>query len=173
MKLLSVVHLLKTSPKDQKKRCSKRKIFNKSGITIAEVVIAMAVVTVVSVAALTAIKSSSTGLIKDMAMVEINTYTSNSIEFFKYAENTEELVNNLIAYSGASEQRDAEQDNILVYAVHDSVYTLTFEIEHEPFPEGQKDLSSVKPLSIRATCVDTNGTIQFKDVGCNIEKLTE
>jgi len=143
-----------------------------AGVSIAEVVVAMAVISIVSVAAIVAIQNSSVSMIKDMSAVESRTDASNNLEFFKFSDNLAIIQARILSNSDGEVESNEPLENgnrLLVNTSSVGVYTLKTEIEYVPDyideTKGIVDFTSSKPVSIRAYAFDKDGNVLF-DVGC-------
>lgn len=139
-----------------------KKTRKNAGVTIAEVVIAMAVIAIVSVAAISSIQASSVSLIKDMSATEVRADAANAVEFFKVADNVQFLQQKITSATHCS-VADTTGNRIVDRATI-GVFTLTVEIIYEPSVTEDGEQVEV-PVSIRAYAVDRDGMSYF-DVRC-------
>ena len=122
------------------------KKLNKKGMTLPEVVLAMAVVTIVTITAISIVFSSSVSTKKSMNKIDAEYFLADALECFR-ASDTAEQYEAAMNFGGhaATEISEAEGRKIYTYKLEDSGYTATVSVGYtdgeDTFTGYVKDLS--------------------------------
>jgi|GEM_PF-6373565 len=150
-------------------KAANRKKKHNAGVSIAEVVIAMSIIALVSAVAISAVRVSSKALSNDFSSVEMRTYASNNIEFFKSSNNLSDLQKKITTYSKAEVLSHTEQTDgtyLIVETTTLDEYVLTTEIVYTPSYLGDSnqtvDYQYSIPISIHVICNNTSGATSFE-----------
>lgn len=112
---------------------------SRKGLSLVEVMVALAVIAIISAAALSLVVSSSRLDAKSVKTAKVMMAAENALECFRYADNTEEFKNLLKNKTGYTSQDDKLVTNANGYVIHITVVgkELTF-IAYETDEKGQK-----------------------------------
>ncbi|MBP3592073.1 MAG: prepilin-type N-terminal cleavage/methylation domain-containing protein [Clostridia bacterium] len=97
-----------------KKRIFERKINARRGFSLAEVVVAIAIIVIVSSASMTLIGVQARTEAKSVATVEATNIAENAIECFRYAQNTGTDFESVFGYASSTTGEGTEADPYII-----------------------------------------------------------
>ena len=111
----------------------KKNIRSRKGVSLVEVVVALAVITIISISALSVVFMSVKVEAKTVVVFEVRNSAENAIECFRFADGDEEIFRNCLNATVASGQQFAGENGTYVSNAGNYTVTITMLPEESGF----------------------------------------